>query len=42
MSGGSMAQIFQAMLLGPLISVTGTRKMGGLSSKPNQKDLSFM
>ncbi len=41
-TGGSMAQMFQAMLLGPLISKAGSKKMGNLSSKPNQKDLVFM
>jgi NADPH:quinone reductase-like Zn-dependent oxidoreductase len=40
-TGGSMAQIFQAMLLGPLISMTGSKKLGGLTFKPN-KDLAFM
>ena len=39
MSGGSTAQMFQAMLLGPLISVIGTKKMGGVSSKPDAQDL---
>ena len=34
--------IFQAMLLGPLISMTGSKKMGILSAKPNQEDLVFM
>ena len=42
MTGGSMAQIFQAMLLGPLISMAGSKKMGNLLMKPNQKDLVFM
>jgi NADPH:quinone reductase-like Zn-dependent oxidoreductase len=42
MTGGSMAQIFQAMLLGPWISMTGSKKMGALSAEPNQKDLVFM
>jgi NADPH:quinone reductase-like Zn-dependent oxidoreductase len=42
MTGGSMAQVFQAMLLGPLISRTGRQKMGNSSHKPNQKDLLFM
>lgn len=37
-----MAQMFQAMLLGPLISMTGSKKIGALSSKPNQKDLAFL
>lgn len=38
-TGGSMAQIFQPMFLGPWISMTGNRKMGNLSAKPDQKDL---
>ncbi|MCJ7458880.1 MAG: NAD(P)-dependent alcohol dehydrogenase [candidate division Zixibacteria bacterium] len=42
MTGGSLAQMFQAMLLGPWISMTGSKKMGSLMSKPNQKDLVFM
>ena len=42
MTGGSMAQMFQAMLLGPLISMTGNKKMGNLMAKLNQKDLVFM
>jgi len=41
-TGGSMAQIFQAMLLGPWVSMAGSKKMGALSAKPNQKDLVFM
>jgi len=42
MAGGSGAQIFQAMLLGPLMSKSGGKKMGGVSAKPNQEDLAFM
>src|SRR5437870_10882813 len=42
MTGGSNAQMFQAMLLGPLISRTGRQKMGNSAHKPNQKDLMFM
>ncbi len=42
MTGGSMAQLFQAMLLGPWISMTGSKKMGNLMAKVNQKDLVFM
>jgi len=42
MTGGSMAQIFQAMLLGPWMSMTGSKKMGALSARSNQKDLVFM
>jgi NADPH:quinone reductase-like Zn-dependent oxidoreductase len=41
-SGGSMTQIFQGMLLGPLMSMTGSKKMGNLLARPNQKDLVFM
>jgi NADPH:quinone reductase-like Zn-dependent oxidoreductase len=41
-TGGSMAQLFQAMLLAPWISMTGSKKMGNLLSKPNQKDLVFL
>ncbi|HUU62957.1 MAG TPA: NAD(P)-dependent alcohol dehydrogenase [Dehalococcoidia bacterium] len=41
MVGGSTARIFQAMFLGPLISMTGGKKMGILAHKPN-KDLAFM
>jgi NADPH:quinone reductase-like Zn-dependent oxidoreductase len=39
MTGGSTAQMFQAMLLGPLMSMTGSKKMGNLMAKLNQKDL---
>jgi len=42
MTGGSNAQLFQAMLLGPLISRTGRQKMGNSAHKPNQRDLMFM
>ena len=42
MTGGSNAQMFQAMLLGPLISRTGRQKMGNSAHKPNKKDLMFM
>ena len=42
MAGGSMAQIFQAMLLGPRMSETGGRKMEAAMAKLNQKDLAFL
>jgi NADPH:quinone reductase-like Zn-dependent oxidoreductase len=42
MTGGSVAQMFQAMLLGPWISMAGSKKMGNLMAKPNQKDLVVM
>lgn len=41
-TGGSLAQIFQSLLLGPWISMTGSKKMGNSAAKPNQKDLVFM
>ncbi len=42
MTGGSTAQMFQALLLGLWISMLGSKKMGNLAEKPNQKDLIFM
>src|SRR3990172_3511579 len=42
MAGGSMPQIFQAMLMGSWMSETGGKKMGGVSAKRNQKDLAFL
>jgi NADPH:quinone reductase-like Zn-dependent oxidoreductase len=39
MSGGSGPQMFQTMLLGPMISMTGHKKMGNLLKKSNKKDL---
>jgi NADPH:quinone reductase-like Zn-dependent oxidoreductase len=41
-TGGSMAQIFQPMYLGPFISMTGDKKMGNLAMRPIQKDLAFV
>jgi len=42
MAGGSMAQIFQSMLFGSMMSETGGRKMSGVSAKRNQNDLVFI
>jgi NADPH:quinone reductase-like Zn-dependent oxidoreductase len=42
MAGGTGAQIFQAMLLGPWMSKTGGKKMGGVTGRPNQEDLVIM
>jgi NADPH:quinone reductase-like Zn-dependent oxidoreductase len=39
MSGGAGSQMFQAMLMGPMISMTGNKKMGNLLKKSNKKDL---
>ena len=42
MTGGSTAQMFQAMLLGPWISMIGSKNMGNLLARPNQNDLAFL
>jgi NADPH:quinone reductase-like Zn-dependent oxidoreductase len=42
MTGGAMAQLSEAMLKGPWISMTGSQKMGNLLAKPNNADLAFM
>jgi NADPH:quinone reductase-like Zn-dependent oxidoreductase len=42
MAGGSMAQIFQAMLMGKWMSETGGRKMGGVTAKISQKDMAVL
>jgi NADPH:quinone reductase-like Zn-dependent oxidoreductase len=42
MAGGSMAQIFQAMLMGSWMSETGGRKMGGVAAKVDQNDLGLI
>jgi len=42
MAGGATSQIMQAMLLGPVISMTGKKKMSSLMAKPNTKDLAFV
>jgi len=40
--GGSPAQIFQSLLLGPLMSKSDGRKMTSVMKKANQKDLLFI
>jgi NADPH:quinone reductase-like Zn-dependent oxidoreductase len=42
MTGGATAQMFEAMLLGPLTSIRGNKKMGNVMAKPDQEDLTFM
>ncbi|HEX8231363.1 MAG TPA: NAD(P)-dependent alcohol dehydrogenase [Chloroflexia bacterium] len=42
MSGGSTAQMFQVMLLGPLHSKSGSQKMTTGGAGPNVEDLVFM
>lgn len=40
--GGSETQMFQVMVLGPWISMTGNKKMGNMLQRSNQKDLIYM
>lgn len=42
MSGGHINQMFQAMLLGPLLTKKDGKTFGSVSSKPCQKDLLFI
>ena len=42
MTGGATAQMYEAILLGPLVSMTGNQKMGNVMTKPDQKKLTFM
>jgi NADPH:quinone reductase-like Zn-dependent oxidoreductase len=42
LGGGSYNRVFQCMLLGPMISMTGSKKMGILMHKPNKKDLNTL
>jgi NADPH:quinone reductase-like Zn-dependent oxidoreductase len=41
-AGGTFAQYFQALLLGPFISMMGSKKMGSMYGNPNQKDYVFL
>jgi NADPH:quinone reductase-like Zn-dependent oxidoreductase len=38
-SGGSMTQIFQGIILGPVLSRVGDKRMGNLAATPNVHDL---
>jgi NADPH:quinone reductase-like Zn-dependent oxidoreductase len=42
MAGGSMSQIFQALLIGPIISMMGNRTLGGVSHRTDREDLVFI
>lgn len=42
MTGGSTAQMFQAMTIGPWISMTSSKTMSNMMANPNQKDLVFL
>ncbi len=41
-AGGTLPQLFQALLLGPRLSKAGGKKMGTFLAKLNQKDLGFI
>lgn len=42
LAGGTMAQVFQAMLLGPWLSMTGRNKICHYVAQPNSEDLVFL
>ncbi len=42
MAGGKPAQLFQAMLLGPLVSIGSGKKLGGMVAKADPKDLDYL
>ena len=41
-AGGTAEQYFQALLLGPLISMIGSKKLGAMYTDPNRKDYAFL
>ncbi|MBW4438461.1 MAG: NAD(P)-dependent alcohol dehydrogenase [Pleurocapsa minor GSE-CHR-MK-17-07R] len=41
-TGGTMAQYFESMLMGPLVSMRGQKRMGNWTTKPNQADLTYV
>ena len=42
MTGGAEKQLYEVMLRGPWISMTGSQKMSNLMAKPNKQDLAFL
>lgn len=42
MAGGTAGQIFQAMLMGPLMSIGGDKKMRGVTATPAKRDLELL
>jgi len=42
MAGGSGAQIFQGLFLGPILSLTSSQKLCNYVARPKQKDLAFI
>ncbi len=41
-TGGSMKQVFQSLLAGPLLSLAGSRKLGSVFCRTNRKDLLYV
>jgi NADPH:quinone reductase-like Zn-dependent oxidoreductase len=41
-AGGAIAQVYQGMLLGPLISIAGSKRLTFLYAKQDQQDLVFL
>lgn len=41
-TGGTMGQIFEGMLLGPVVSMVGSKKMGALAAKTIAEDTAFV
>ena len=41
-TGGFEAQMYQAMFLGPWMSMTGGKKMGSSAKKTSKKDMAFL
>jgi NADPH:quinone reductase-like Zn-dependent oxidoreductase len=42
MVGGAMAQVYEAMLLGPLVSMMGSQRLVNLSAMSDHEDLAFV
>lgn len=42
MAGGALKQVYEAMLMGPLVSMADNRKLVNLAQKPSQDDLDVM
>jgi NADPH:quinone reductase-like Zn-dependent oxidoreductase len=42
MGGGALKQVYEALLMGPVLTMTGSEKMLNLSQKPSQADLDEM
>jgi NADPH:quinone reductase-like Zn-dependent oxidoreductase len=42
MVGGAMAQVYEAMILGSLLSMTGSKRLTNLAAESDQEDLAFV